>query len=375
MQLSNSKLNLALSCPYQYYLKYIYGFAKNESSPALYVGSAVHYGIENNTYDLTEVFKTFGSFKQQIGVSYEQHLSEAMVYGYLKHKDQIFKEILHDEETNTHVSLIEEIHELELYAKLPSKNKPNTFYDFIGIIDLLLLTDKGWILIDYKTSSKVPNWDDYLEQIYKYIYLLQTNYPDIPVYKIGIINLRKSMIRQKRTENDTQFLHRLKLEYELNEENYINYHCFEPEKLDVDKYNKYISNLSELADYVYSLEKNRNYFINYGNSSSIYGKSEFFDIIYNTPGAEELYSVRDSVYDEVENKIVKWRKATKFDITIATKKIENDDNVINKYEKFLKVVENFQNKKNIKELFKDKIIDEELLNLYITTFNFENKEV
>lgn len=375
MQLSNSKLNLALSCPYQYYLKYIYGFSKNESSPSLYIGSAVHYGIENNTYDLSEIFKTFGSFKQQVGVSYEQHLSEAMVYGYLKHKDDIFKEILYDKEINTHVSLMEEIHELELYAKLPSKNNQNMFYDFMGIIDLLLLTDKGWILIDYKTSSKVPNWDDYLEQIYKYIYLLKANYPDIPVYKIGIINLRKSMIRQKRTENDTQFLHRLKLEYELNEENYINYHCFEPEKLDTDKYDKYISNLSELADYVYFLEKNRNYFINYGNSSSIYGKSEFYDIIYNTPGAEELYSVRDSVYDEMENKIVKWRKATNFDITIASKKIENDANVINKYEKFLKVIKNSQNKDCIKQLFKDKIIDKDLLDLYITTFNFENKEV
>ena len=41
---------------------------------------------------------------------------------------------------------------------------------------------------------------------------------DIPVVKIAIINLRKTSIRQKKTENESQFLNRMKFEYDLNDD-------------------------------------------------------------------------------------------------------------------------------------------------------------
>ena len=74
-------------------------------------------------------------------------------------------------------------------------------HKFVGIVDLLLLTNKGFVLIDYKTSTYEPQWDNYLDQIYRYIFLLRSEYPDIPVVKIGIVNIRKTSIRQKKTEN------------------------------------------------------------------------------------------------------------------------------------------------------------------------------
>ena len=64
---------------------------------------------------------------------------------------------------------------IALEEVLPSKRYEGG-YNFVGIIDLLLLTNKGFIIIDYKTSSTVPEWDKYLEQIYSYEYLLSKKF-------------------------------------------------------------------------------------------------------------------------------------------------------------------------------------------------------
>ena len=89
MKLSHSKLSTILSCPMTYYLSYIEGIQPIEEKAALAIGSAVHWGIEHNTEDLTEYYHS-----EESQYTREQLLSEAMVHGYFKHKEEIFNQKL-----------------------------------------------------------------------------------------------------------------------------------------------------------------------------------------------------------------------------------------------------------------------------------------
>ena len=56
MRLSHSKLSCILSCPATYYLNYVQGISKKTEKSALSIGSAVHWGIEHDTEDLSEYY-------------------------------------------------------------------------------------------------------------------------------------------------------------------------------------------------------------------------------------------------------------------------------------------------------------------------------
>lgn len=318
MRLSHSKLTTLLSCPMTYYLSYVEGISKKETKSALAIGSAVHWGIEHNTENLSEYYKEEGTFKQGDNYTRDQILAEAMVHGYLKHKDALFKQLLTDPKTKEQVTLVDETHELFLSGKLPSKLH-SLPHDFVGIIDLLLLTDKGFILIDYKTSSMVPDWDNYLDQIYRYIMLLNSTFPDVPVYKIGIINIRKTGIRQKKNETEFEFTQRLRFEYELNDENYINYHEYLPEELNQDHIKDYIDNLSKMADAGETIVNNKMWFINYSAANGTYGKSDFWDIFYKTRDAYLLYKIKDPIWNDELNSTQDYRDCRPLDMMVIDK--------------------------------------------------------
>lgn len=332
MRLSHSKLTTLLSCPMTYYLSYVEGISKKETKSALAIGSAVHWGIEHNTEDLSEYYKEEGTFKQGDNYTRDQILAEAMVHGYLKHKDALFKQLLTDPKTKEQVTLVDETHELFLSGKLPSKLHVLP-HEFVGIIDLLLLTDKGFILIDYKTSSMVPDWDNYLDQIYRYIMLLNSTFPDVPVYKIGIINIRKTGIRQKKNETDFEFTQRLRFEYELNDENYINYHEYLPEELNQDHIKDYISNLSKMADAGETIVNNKMWFINYSAANGTYGKSDLWDIFYKTPDAYLLYKIKDPIWNDELNSTQDYRDCRPLDMMVIDK--QDVMNHISKFEQEL----------------------------------------
>ena len=154
---SHSRINKILENPAEYYLIYKQGISPIVEKAALSLGSAVHHGLELGTADLTDYFKENGNFKQSDGYSDEQLLAESMCTAYFNKKDLIFKDLLSDLETHEQLSLLDETHELSLNCTFKSKLYPNKTHSFLGIIDLLLLTEKGWILCDYKTSSKDVN--------------------------------------------------------------------------------------------------------------------------------------------------------------------------------------------------------------------------
>jgi len=332
MYLSHSKLSCILSCPMTYYLKYVQGIYKKVEKTALSIGSAVHWGIEHNTDDLADYFKENGTWKQQIEKSPEEHLASAMVYGYLKHKDEMMADILTDFDTGEQLEVLtdegSEEHELKIYAKLKSfrYNEP---HKFVGIIDRLVLTNKGFIVIDYKTSTYEPHWEDYLDQLYRYVFELKSEFPEVPVYKLVIINIRKTGIRQKKNEDDAQFRIRQRQEYDINDENLVNYHIYDKRDLDDNIIDQYINNLSKQADTAALIDEQKRWFINYGAANGSYGKSDYWDIFYHVKDAYLSYGISDMIYNSKTKQFDKNRDCVDIDMEL----IDRND-VLNKYERF-----------------------------------------
>lgn len=350
MKFSHSKLSTILSCPMTYYLSYVQGISKKDIKPALYVGNAVHWGIEHNTENLEEFFG-------KIEYGRDQLLSEAMCHGYFKHKDRIFNEILTDNETKEKLELIDEYHELYITAPLNS-------HEFVGVIDLLLLTNKGFIIIDYKTSTYEPNWSSYLDQLYRYVFLVNSLFPEVPILKIGIINLRKTGIRQKKTENTSQFMNRLKFEYELNDESYIKYHEFLRSSLDDKLIQQYINNLSLMCDAAAAIVDSGKFFINFAAAEGQYGKSDFWDIFYHTPDAHVLYNIKDRIWNKDTGKFEEIRDCRPIDMLVV-----DGVKVLNKYSLFLEELAKYEfDYDTLLACVNDYEVDEELLSLYFDTY-------
>lgn len=371
MKLSHSKLSCILTCPMSYYLGYEVGLYKKVEKPALAIGSAVHWGIEHNTEDLSEYWKENGSFKQGDSYGRDQILAEAMVHGYMKHKDELIEKLLIDPKSGEKLELLDETHEVYLTGLLKS-NIIKEDHNFVGIIDLLLTTNKGFIIVDYKTSSGYPNWEDYLEQLYRYIFELKCNFPDIPVIKIAIINIRKTGIRQKKNETTFEFLQRMKFEYDVNDDALVNYHEYLPEELNPAFIKDYIDNLSKMADMAQMIVDNKMFYINYGAAKNQYGKSDWWDIFYKTPGAEVLYGIRDKVWDEDDNCFKDFRDCVAIDMQVIEK-----NNILNKFDHFKQhlLETTCQTKEEFfSELSENHVVDKNLLETYWLTF-VKEKEV
>lgn len=121
MKLSHSKLSAILDCPASYYLNYVKGINLKDKPVALSIGSAVHYGIEHNTYNLDSYYKE-GDFNQSQEYSDGQILAEAMVYGYIYHKKEIFEKLLKELDSDKEIECLDEIHEITIDSPLKSYN-------------------------------------------------------------------------------------------------------------------------------------------------------------------------------------------------------------------------------------------------------------
>lgn len=314
MHLSHSGLQLLLTCPASYFLSKKQGLSLKKESSALQVGSAFHWGCEHNTEDLSGYLNEIDPFQTIYNdFTKEVALATGMCHGYLNQKDKIYKKILTDYDGKTEINLIEEYHELDLLCDLPSFRFEKN-HEFHGIIDLLMLTDKGWIILDYKTSSQRPDFDKYLDQVLRYCWMVNQKFPELPIYKVGIINVRKTGIKLKQNENQENYAMRIKREYDFEDCDLIEYYEFNPEDFEKSKMDLYIKNLSRMADFAQEIEDNNFWFINYGNAVSVYGKSEFWDLFYKTKDCKYLYKVHDPLFNEDLNEMSEYRDATDLDI-------------------------------------------------------------
>lgn len=375
MHLSHSGLQQLLTCPASYFLSKKQGISLKKESTALQIGSAFHWGCEHNTDDLGGYLDELDPYQTNIA-NYQKEvtLASGMVYAYLNKKDELFKEILTDYNGVDILDLKEEFHELDITVPLKSF-KYEADHEFHGIIDLLLLTNKGWIIIDYKTSSIKPDFDKYLDQVLRYAWMLRTKYPEVPVYKIGIINVRKVQLRKKDKENDENYLMRLKREYVINDDELVVYNQFSPDDFEESKMNLYIANLSRMADFAQMIEDSGSWYINYGNAVSVYGKSEFWDLFYKTQNCQYLYKIRDPMFNYTFNEMCEYRDCTMSDICAL--EIPNLLNHFVDFENFVMTLDSDIDftKDVIKAKCKEQYtIDDEVFELYWTELNRKLEE-
>lgn len=362
MRLSHSKLSLLINNPMEYFLSYKMGIQPKIAKTALSIGSAVHWGLEHNTDNLSEYYG------KNVSYGHDEFLAEAMAHGYLCHKEQIFDELL-AEKDGSKLQLLNETHELFIDGKLPSFKHSNP-HIFVGIIDLLLLTDKGWVIVDYKTSSKVPDWNGYLDQLYRYIFLVNSEFPDIPVNRLAIINLRKSGTKQARGESWPSYSKRLRLDYELNDDNFINWHVFNNVDIDKTFMQHYIDNLSRMADLGELIDTNNAWYCNYSATNS-YGGSVYKSIIDHIPDCHVLYTISDDVV--IDGMKVDRRDCKPIDMLVIDK-----PNILNKYKTFkeelkkdIDICGDLQIEHFFKQLKDKYICDDNLLSIYLETAKYE----
>lgn len=366
---SHSRLNKIIENPKEYYLSYKQGISLKEEKNSLFVGSAVHDGLERNTSDLSEFFATHGSFRTQGTITTEQILAESMVDAFLRRKQDFINEVAYDEETGVVATFTQEEHELTLYCDVKS-DKFKDPHKFQGIIDLLFLTDQGWILCDYKTSSKTPDWDVYKSQLFDYILLLRENFPEVPLFKIAIINLQKSGIKQKKNENIESFRRRLQEEYEVNTD-LINWHIYPSKEFSEEEITDYIENLTGMLDLAQTIESEHMFYLNHSATTGMYGKSQYWDIFYHTPDCHYLYKIRDNIFDEPSNSILEYRDCIPIDMLT----VEKGEKVLNKFRTFEQEANTiFANSKSatkgtiFETLEKKYITDPDLLEKYWLTY-------
>ena len=364
---SHSRLNKLFENPAEYFLIYEEGIKPKQEKAALSLGSAVHYGLEINSSDLTEYYQGKGHLLDYNDYSDERCLAECIIEAYLKKKLDIYKMILVDPETGKVLDIISEEHELELVCQFPSKifKKP---HKFLGIIDLLILTDKGWILVDYKTSSKSVDWDNYKSQLFRYVHLINFVFPEFPLWKIAIINLKKTQIRRHKNENDTSFKNRIKQEYELNDE-LIELHIYNRNEFSEEQLKLHVADMSDMLDCAQLMINNKLFFTNYSNIVGQYGPSQYYDIFYKTEDNHFLYTIKDLIYDDDENDIVTTRNCEPIDMMV----LDNRNDILNKYEIFKQQVKQLNDAgvkdddQVFKTLKKKYICDDKLLNKYMKT--------
>lgn len=334
MKVSYSKVSTFNQCPYKYKLRYvekIRTIKSQEANNALYMGTALHEGLEN---DLKACIKSYVS---NYYILNDKNIDEIEKFKFLipKIKPLIPKGI----------------NEIEIVDN-----------DFTGFIDLLVPTDKEGVydMYDFKYSNNKANYQLSPQlHLYKYFYEKQTKNKIRDMYFLFV---PKVQIRQKKTEDLYQFRKRIDEELENTFENLefmkIKYDSkkvieflLDVKKLydceDFEKKPSYLCNWCEYKDYC---EKGLDYMLLPKNerrevkiddkpdfwiyADSYVGKSTFVDkldnlLFINTDGnTDNTTSPVISIQDEIikNGRITKRKLAWEvfLDVVSELEKKEND---------------------------------------------------
>lgn len=333
MKLSYSRVSTFNQCPYKYELRYVKKLITVKSqdpSNALYMGTALHEGLEN---DLKACIRSYIS---NYYVLEDKNLDEIQKFKFLipRIKPLIPKGI----------------NEFEIVDN-----------DFTGFIDLLVPTEKEGVfdIYDFKYSNNKANYQLSPQlHLYKYFYEKQTKNKIRDMYFLFI---PKVQIRQKKTENLYQFRKRLDEELENTFENLefmkINYDSkkvieflIDVKKLyeceDFKKNPSYLCNWCEYKDYC---EKGLDYMLLPKNerrevkidekpdfwiyADSYVGKSTFVDKLDNL-----LFINTDGNTDNTTSPVVSIQDEVSENGRITKRKLA--------WEKFLKLVCELEKKNN-----------------------------
>lgn len=333
MKVSYSRVSIFNQCPYKYKLRYVERIdtVKNQDpNNALYMGTALHEGLEN---DLKACIKSYIS---NYYVLNDKNIDEIEKFKFLIPR---IKPLVPDG-----------INELEIVDN-----------DFTGFIDLLVPTDKKGVydMYDFKYSNNKANYQLSPQlHLYKYFYEKQSGNKIRNMYFLFV---PKVQIRQKKTEDLYQFRKRIDEELENTFENLefmkINY---DPKKvisflLDVKKiyecedFEKNPSYLCNWCEYKNYCEKGEDYMLLPKNerrevkidekpdfwiyADSYVGKSTFVDkldnlLFINTDGnTDNTTSPVISISDEItQNGRITKRKLAWENFLDAVSELEKKDN-------------------------------------------------
>ena len=334
MKVSYSRVSTFNQCPYKYKLRYVEKIRtvkSQEANNALYMGTALHEGLEN---DLKACIRSYVS---NYYILNDKNLDEIQKFKFLIPRIKPL--------------IPEGINEIEIIDN-----------DFTGFIDLLVPTDKEGVydMYDFKYSNNKANYQLSPQlHLYKYFYEKQTKNKIRDMYFLFV---PKVQIRQKKTEDLYQFRKRIDEELENTFENLefmkVKYDSkkvieflLDVKKLydceDFEKKPSYLCNWCEYKDYC---EKGLDYMLLPKNerrevkiddkpdfwiyADSYVGKSTFVDkldnlLFINTDGnTDNTTSPVISIQDEViqNGRITKRKLAWEnfLDVVSELEKKEND---------------------------------------------------
>lgn len=258
MQISHSRVECFEGCPYRYKLRYIdkYEVLKpdNADNP-LFLGTALHTGIEKDVKTaIDEYYKNFT-------VITDEHINEAMK---LEFQIPRAKALLPQGE-----------YEVQIQDE-----------DFIGFIDLLvpvsgeeLFDEVGnsviepmvYDLYDFKYSNNVYHYKD-SPQLHLYKYYFEKTHPGKKIRNMKFMLVPKVNIRQKKTEELSDFRQRIQdelqkteikfLEIDYNPEYIINFLTNTKRMLEETEFKKEEGWLCNWCEYQEYCKKGYDYFMN-----------------------------------------------------------------------------------------------------------------
>lgn len=190
-QVSYSRIDCFKNCPYRYDLRYfkkIEVLKSDDADNALFLGTALHTGIEKG------VDAAIKEYFNQFPVITDAHINESM--------------------------------KLEVMIPKAVEQLPKGMFevlieddDFKGFIDLLVPVDEHFDrfdIYDFKYSNNVEHYQDSV-QIHLYKYFFEKLNPGQKIRNLFYLCVPKTQIRQKKTENLGQFRLRLQEELEKKE--------------------------------------------------------------------------------------------------------------------------------------------------------------
>ena len=196
MQVSHSRVEAFKNCQFKYKMRYIDGIRTikpDEADNALFLGTALHTGIEKGvTEGIREYF-------MQYPIITDAHINESMKLEVLIPKA---KELLP-----------KGIHEVKIEDE-----------DFIGYIDLLApvtgFHDEEipglYDIYDFKYSNNVSHYEESV-QLHLYKYFFEKNNPGKKIRNLYFLFVPKVNIKQKKTESLEEFRMRIQKELETAE--------------------------------------------------------------------------------------------------------------------------------------------------------------
>ena len=288
MILTTSQIQTWLDCRRYYKFCYVDLLKPIEISPALRIGSAVHYALRYHYLGKSDGVVRF----------YDNIITEHLATEIVPDIDNIETErCLCSNMLNGYRNCYanEEIKVLETEQTIKSRFDKNVW--FAGKIDMIAELDGNKWLFEHKTTSNLGNgYFDKLaldSQITGYLYLAIQKYPDI----CGIIYnvLRKPSIRQKQNETIEEFYQRMRNDYLERPEFYFQRREVVRSDKELVEFPEYVKNIAEEIQY------HRNFYPRNTSQCNLYRSCTFRSLcIEYSPELASTYAKKTSLHEELD---------------------------------------------------------------------------